>query len=352
MSPLPICVIRADAAPHIGGGHVMRCVAFAEAWQARGGEAVFVTHCENQALLAKVSAAVPQVVLLDAAHPAPEDRSRVREVLRSASRDRADRGWVVIDGYHLDEAYQLGVRSDGGRVLVIDDYAHLARYHADILLNQNLGTERTRYQSDPDTVFLLGPKYALLRAEFGCWRGWTRTFPPLARRVLVTGGLSAPDDFLLAALDSVAGSGIDGVQVAVVLGARPAGVSRPLSDGAYKGLQIELIENPADLPARMAWADVAIATSGVTAWELAFMGVPTVFAAVAENQRGAARALADCGAAANSGDGPPVPWRSVTSDLAALMNDLDRRRDISVTARALVDGRGAHRVADELALAG
>jgi UDP-2,4-diacetamido-2,4,6-trideoxy-beta-L-altropyranose hydrolase len=36
-----LLVIRADAAPRLGTGHVLRCLALAQAWRRSGGEAVF-----------------------------------------------------------------------------------------------------------------------------------------------------------------------------------------------------------------------------------------------------------------------------------------------------------------------
>ena len=73
--------------------------------------------------------------------------------------------WVVVDGYHLGSDYQRALKEGGARVLVIDDHAHLDRYHADVLLNQNLGAPDYRDRA-PGARLLIGPHYALLRREF------------------------------------------------------------------------------------------------------------------------------------------------------------------------------------------
>lgn len=328
----------------------MRCLALAEAWQAGGGEVVFLTHCESPLLAGRIADAVLRVERIDTPHPAPVDLDRTLSVVGQYARGQASPPWVILDGYHFDERYQRALRHAGARVLVIDDYAHLPRYDADVLLNQNLGAEDLSYQSNTGTVRLLGPRYALLRSEFGQWRGHVRQFPDLARKVLITGGASASGSFLHSALESVRQTGVEDLHVALVVGpTSSAGAAFPVDGWRRAGLEIDLVENPADLSRWMSWADVAIAAAGGTAWELAFMGVPAVLVAIAENQRPAVRALTACGGAAFGGEAPDVSWTVVADALARLMRDGDARRRMSATAQSLVDGYGPERVTAILA---
>jgi spore coat polysaccharide biosynthesis predicted glycosyltransferase SpsG len=48
-------LIRADASTRIGTGHLMRCLALAQAWKDSGKGVVFITACESSSLLQRLS---------------------------------------------------------------------------------------------------------------------------------------------------------------------------------------------------------------------------------------------------------------------------------------------------------
>ena len=49
-----ILLIRADASINIGTGHLMRCLALAQAWKDAGGEVAFITACRNEGLVERL----------------------------------------------------------------------------------------------------------------------------------------------------------------------------------------------------------------------------------------------------------------------------------------------------------
>ena len=55
MFPTSSLVIRADATTAMGTGHVMRCIALAQAWQDHGGKVTFLSHCESKIIREIVS---------------------------------------------------------------------------------------------------------------------------------------------------------------------------------------------------------------------------------------------------------------------------------------------------------
>lgn len=93
-----------------------------------------------------------------------------------------------------------------------------------------------------------------------------------------------------------------------------------------------------DVVGAMGSVDLAVAAAGVTAYELARLGVPSVVVAVADNQTPVVRRLVDADAAVAATLGDLAPAAEELAD------DPARRRTIADAAVRLVDGRGADRV--------
>ena len=334
-----VLLVRADANAQVGTGHLMRCLALAQAWQAQGGEAIFVTACDSDGLLQRLRDEGFQVVELEKTYPDPAEWEATSQVL--AGHPDA---WVALDGYHFDPAYQRRVKRAGHPLLVIDDMAHLDHYYADVVLNQNIHAAQLDYSCEPDTRLLLGTDYVLLRREFWLWRDWEREIPDVARRVLVTLGGGDPDNQTLKVIRALQQVDVDGLEATVVVGASNPHFEELEIAVHHSSFDIRLVRNVSNMPELMAWADVAVTAGGSTCWEITFLGLPSVVLILAENQREVAEGLDEYGAALNLGWYTGISESSLTQVLKEIMHKPARREAMSKKSKELVDGAGVERV--------
>jgi spore coat polysaccharide biosynthesis predicted glycosyltransferase SpsG len=111
---------------------------------------------------------------------------------------------------------------------------------------------------------------------------------------------------------------------------------------------VQVLIDVADMPAQLAWADMAVSGGGSTCWELAFMGLPSILIVMAENQLRIAQALDEAKAAVNLGWHHQISLLSLLEEISNLQRAWETRREISDNARSLVDGKGASRVVEAL----
>lgn len=332
-------VIRADASTEIGTGHLMRCLALAQAWQGAGRRVTFITACQNEELLQRIREEGFNIHLLARAYPDTGDWGYTKEILTAYPQ-----AWFVLDGYHFDEAYQQWVKEAGHRLLVIDDMAHLNHYYTDIILNQNLHAEQLHYSCEPYTHLLLGTRYVLLRREFLGWKDWKREIPEVARRVLVTLGSGDPENYTLKVIQALQKVEVAGLEAIVVIEANNAHANVLEARIKQSTIPIRLIRNARDMPELMAWADVAVSTAGTTVWELLFMGTPILALILADNQRYTAEQIGSQGAGESLGRAGNISTKSLAKAIALLLKDFNLRAKISGNAQQIVDGQGAQRV--------
>ncbi len=331
-------IIRADADGRIGTGHVMRCLALAQAWRERGGEVVFLHAAVLPALAGRlVEAGCHSELLTVEAGSAADAEATSRRALELGAR------WIVGDGYAFGPDWQAGVRARGARLLLLDDYGHSGHYHADVVLNQNAGAGAELYaRRDAHTRLLLGPCYALLRREFVEFPPRAPFAPGRSLRLLVTLGGADPDDATGVVIEALAG--VEGIEGVVVAGAGNPRLPELRARIAELGAAWTLASDVRDMPGLMAWADAAISASGSTVWELARAGLPAALVVTADNQLGIAKTLAEAGAALPLGRHPGLDAVALRSALAPWLADARARDGMAARLAGLVDGRGARRV--------
>jgi UDP-2,4-diacetamido-2,4,6-trideoxy-beta-L-altropyranose hydrolase len=333
-------IIRADASVTMGAGHVMRCLALAQAWQDDGGAAVFAMAQSTPAIDEYLRAQQLAIVPLKS----PSGSARNAEQVWQLARDRAAE-WVVVDGYQFTAEYQRILKAAGLKVLFVDDTGQCEHYYADLVLNQNAHANEKMYGSrEAHTQLLLGPRYAMLRREFKSWRRWKREVPAAATKLLVTIGGSDPDGLTLRLVEALPKISAPGVEATIVVGGSNPCMTELEHEVARMGPNIHLVSNAGNMPELMAQSDIAVICGGGTAWELLYMGCAILSYARDDVQEQILKELCAIGAARSLGAVDDFQETTFARAIEELVFLKDRRVAMARLGRKLVDGKGAGRV--------
>jgi UDP-2,4-diacetamido-2,4,6-trideoxy-beta-L-altropyranose hydrolase len=333
-------ILCADASVTMGTGHVMRCLALAQAWQDDGGAAVFAMAQSTPAIDEYLAAEQLAVVPLKS----PSGSARNAEQVLQLARDRAAE-WVVVDGYQFTAEYQRILKAAGLKVLFVDDTGQCEHYYADLVLNQNAHANEKMYRSrEAHTQLLLGPRYAMLRREFKSWRRWKREVPAAATRLLVTIGGSDPDGLTLRLIEALPKISAPGVEATIVVGGSNPCMGELEHEVAGMGPHVHLVSNAGNMPELMAQSDIAVICGGGTAWELLYMGCAILSYARDDVQEQILKELSAIGAARSLGAVDDFQETTFARAIEELVFLKDRRVAMARLGRKLVDGKGASRV--------
>lgn len=282
-----VLLIRADAAPRMGTGHVMRCLALAQDARKEGLDVRMVCRLGVGWLRDRLAREDIPLLELPDMPPTTEEPAKLIEQLQGDGfplPGEADAPiWVALDGYHFDAACQKAVMRAGYRLLVIDDYAHLPEYHCDVLLNQNIGAEQLAYHGFIGRK-LLGLDYVLLRQEF--WdareKAMRRIRPVEPQKILVTLGGGNFIEHLENIAVAMRLPELAGRTIRVIQGGMDA--DRIRAAFARCPAQVEILPRVDDMPSLLLDTDLCITAGGSTCWELCCLAVPFLVLQTADNQ--------------------------------------------------------------------
>lgn len=334
-------LFRAESSLEIGSGHVQRCLALAAALSARGASCTFVVRNLPGNVNDLISAAGHSLIVLFPQTADPEaDAAETAHAI--AGQGKVD--LVIVDHYALARPWEDAFKPSAQRCAVIDDLAD--RPHCcDTLIDVTQGVGRAAQYGQlvpTDALLLLGPRYAMLRPEFSSLRA---AMPPRSGaidRVLISfGAIDASNHSELAwrAIRTVAND----AAIDIVLGGNAPHLER-ITDAIRSDTRTRLHVETTAMAKLIAAADLAVGAGGTMTWERACLGLPTIVAAIADNQRDNVQALAEAGAALSLpiGDGYAERLMDAVSVLKA---DPHRLASMSKAASELVDGKGAERLA-------
>ncbi|WP_147818860.1 UDP-2,4-diacetamido-2,4,6-trideoxy-beta-L-altropyranose hydrolase [Salidesulfovibrio onnuriiensis] len=326
--------IRADATPAMGGGHVMRCLALAQAWKRRGGEVAFHGHLASEAIRTRIENSGFTLVPINA------DSTGAAPFVE---RDMPEE-WVVLDGYHFTPNDGIALRQMGYRTLFIDDQAQHQSYPFDLVLNHNVHASNGMYPEG--TTCLTGPRHALIREEFLDWNNKPRTAQRACPVVFITMGASDPTGTTFTALKALSNASFEAVVVSGPANPRFTELAEACRKAPFPA---KLLDNPANLAEEMWRADLAITSASVVSLELACLGVPMLAVTTADNQTGVGRFIERSGVGVDCGGLDSGLKKRLFQELLRLKQNPETLKEMAAAGRRLVDGHGAARVVERMA---
>ena len=355
-------IFRADANPQMGTGHIMRCLALAEALVASGAQCSFLCRSAGLGEIAgRIRAAGHTLIELaegpgqsasqESASPwLPHGWQYDATACRQQLAQHAPVDWLVVDHYALTTEWESSLRPLAQHILVIDDLAN-RRHDCDLLLDVNLappGIDRYTQHVPAHCAQLLGPRYALLRPEFAEQRAaaLSRPTPTRAARLLILFGGADRDDLTGKTLSLLAELGLSG-EIDIVIGPLYAH-QQALQQSLAKLPTARAHQSPENIATLMGAADLCIGSPGTTSWERCTLGLPCIAIAVADNQEPMAQILARHGAHLYLGRHSALQPETLAAAIRLLTENSGWRIAMRRQAADLCDGRGALRVARQM----
>ena len=336
-------VFRADGSSHLGMGHIMRCVAFASSLADMGVSPLFVTKAFDPCVANVIRANGFDVTEIAPGATPQEDAEQTRVSAASIG------GMLIVtDLCHREMRVDPRALDDYQRSLA-DGYFTLT-ITGDLEMDVPADVVVSPYVTSPlirgGKVHLSGPSYFIFRPEFISAACMSRTVNDEAQRVLVTVGGSDEPHLTAKIVRALCALSDPGLSLRVVLG---AGYSDQLRgevktilkrfDGEY-----ELLDHAANLAEAMLWADLAITGDGLTKYETAVTGTPSIVLSHPASEKSMNHEFEMTGTAVHLGDGILIAVDVLAEEIRQVLGNAPLRRSMSQRGKGLVDGKGLERI--------
>jgi UDP-2,4-diacetamido-2,4,6-trideoxy-beta-L-altropyranose hydrolase len=330
-------LIRADANSEIGSGHVMRCLALAQAWSDAGGKAAYACRALPKSLEQRLCCERIAVHYLRS--DSVENAAETAAIAHSLHAD-----WIAVDGFDFNADFLADLATAEIPVALVDDHADRDFYEPmKMIINPNIFASPGMYQGY-DGVVLAGPRFSLLRREFRSWKRRDRFLNKTTFNLLITMGGSDPQDVtskVVQALDHVHRADLE---ITIVVGGSYRNhetLKRMMDESRHSR---RLLVNVVNMAGVMALASAAVSAAGGSAIELGSMGIPMLLITMADNHAATAEEFEKRGLAAVTGWYNKLNSTELGNRIQQFIDDKAGLRARASALENLIDGSGACRV--------
>lgn len=316
--------ILTEGSREIGFGHVMRCFALKEAFNVMNVDAALVIDGDETA-----RAFIGEIGI-------------VGDWLENLSGEPNER-LVIVDSYRAEWYKYNALKASCVLLAVIDDFARLD-YPANVLMNGAMNAALLPYPVNKSQARLLGRDYLLMRSAF-----WDAAPKRISNRV----------ETLLVSFGGEDIRNLTPVVLPVIRAAYPTSEILIIFGPGYRHTEMirDVMDSRMELCVKpdacrmkevMKASDLCLSAAGLTLYELAACGVPTIAIQVADNQTNNIRGLVGAGFLRGC---IAYDSETFTNELEAFLEEHRSsvvRESLSMAGQRLIDGKGALRTAERL----
>jgi UDP-2,4-diacetamido-2,4,6-trideoxy-beta-L-altropyranose hydrolase len=242
---------------------------------------------------------------------------------------------IVVNKLRSSPAYVGGLRSANRFVVTVDDDGEAASF-ANLRINPLY----------PTAAALTSFKYLMLRSEFQELHKLQRQSNRVSQLLVMQGGADTYGFLpkIARAMHEVPGE----FRTLFVLGPAFQHHTELVAAINSGDREITMVLNPLNLSQLMASSDLAITAGGLSMFELACVGTPSLVVCAERFEVPTAERLETYGAVRSLGFGNDVAEPKIAATLTELLEDGSQRATMAQKGREIVDGRGAERIVSEI----
>ena len=336
-------LFRIESGSSIGLGHLQRSLCLATALRKVDMESIFLGPDDQSSIQRIERFGFVCGTLGNVRHWTSEEINLVIEI---GTRNLCQ--VIVVDSPQVKLGYLAQLRKAGFFVVCRDDIANHDSFPCQMVVNGNADAFELPYRTiSDDTVFLLGPEFMVLGEEYKVTP--LRQIRREVRNILILLGGTDQYELMPKILKLLRGIS-ENFHITAIVGPFFHNLSSIQLESESIGKLVRLVVQPDSLLDLMCKADLAISASGQTLYELAKVGCPTIAIKTADNQAGQHNALKKMGVIWAAGDvtGANNVIQGIGEAIETLVSDVDARTSMAIAGQRLIDGKGAHRVAQAI----
>ena len=317
--------IYVDFGKNIGFGHFFRCYSLLQELSLRGKTVILLLKNDNFDFVKNFD-----YLVINSKNPI--------SAIKNLSHQFKN---LIIDLYDEIENYDKEL-SQICPTIILDDLGN-KKLTSHILINGSIVNEYHKYSLNAEfTTLLVGPKFMIIRSEFIDERKKVSISQKQIEKILISFGGSdghgLTEKILLLLVEN-------NFHLTVVIG--PGNSSEQLLfELSQKYPNVIIKKNVIDMASLFAKQDLVISSAGVSSYELASLGIPTIFVPAVPHQFPTAYYMEQNGFGKIFEILKDKPIQLLT--LINELNDYDLRKKMFDSGRKIVDGKGVIRVVDSL----